>query len=272
MMGLIYFQKHLMDSSSGVILVDMDQGFTLLDIQTVADAMINIPDAVIVGGRGVSGKSAKYSSFISSQFSKLIGAQVEDFNSGLRGLPVSFVRDLLSQQYIKTDFWLEMFVLAGKTQTQIVEVPIHSQHNSKSPILINFIFNSTRFVYIFLRFSFLSMITAGIDYAIFSFLVYLSNSIFLSILIARIVAGSFQFIMGKKWVFKSKSRFIGELIKYILLVGILMLVSYTFIELMVTNFGMNTIVSKLIAELSLFIISFTVQKKVIFSHPADSKK
>lgn len=269
--GMSYYAKHIQKNASGAILVDMDQGFNLQDIQIVVDAMENIPETIIIGGREDKEVFRKSSSFFISQLSKLSGVRIEDINSGLRGLPASFVNYLIEQNTNKSNFWLEMYIQAGKSQTQLIEVPIHSPNKSKSPILINFLINSSKLIYIFLRFSFLSMVTAGIDYAVFSVILLFSHSIFFSILIARIVAGSFQFFMGKKWVFKSKSKFISELLKYILLVGLLMLVSYSFIELMVTNFGMNAIISKMIAELSLFLISFIVQKKIIFNQSTVSK-
>lgn len=263
--GLTYFEKHLKDNASGAILVDMDQRFTLLDIQAVAETMDNIPEALVIGGRGINHNNTKSSIFVISRLSRLIGARVEDFNSGLRGLPGCFVSDLLRLKSTNLDIWIEMYVHAAKSNTQIIEVPIHSQHNSKSPILFSFILNSSKLIYLFLRFSFLSMVTAGIDYAIFTILFLVSDSVLLSIIIARIAAGSFQFFMGKKWVFKSRNKLYTELIKYVLLVGILMLISYLFIQLAVTNFGMNAIVSKMIIELSLFIVSFTVQKKIVFA-------
>lgn len=265
--GLQYYAKHFINSSPGAILVDMEQDFCEKDIQIIIESMDNIPDAIIIGGRESSNKNTRY---IISKLSKLTGAKVEDFNSGLRGLPGSFIANLLNSQ-IKNDIWLEMYIQAAKLQTQIIEIPIHSQNNSNSPILINFLLNSSKILYIFFRFSILSMMTAGIDYAIFALLYYLSDSIILSILFARIVAGSFQFFFGKKWVFKSKQKVLGELLKYFLLVGILMLASYGLIELMVTNLGMDAILAKLIAELSLFIISFTMQKKIVFAQTYNSK-
>ncbi|PKN98512.1 MAG: hypothetical protein CVU42_11870 [Chloroflexi bacterium HGW-Chloroflexi-4] len=269
--GLKYFDEHFKESSSGLILVDMDQGFGLDDINAVVRSMDNIPDAIIIGGREIEQIGNKSLKFIISRLSRLTGTRVKDFNSGLRGLPASFVSELLNQKPTHLDTWIEMYVFAAKNNNQIVEVPIQTQHQIKSSILFSFILNSSKLFYIILRFSFLSMLTAGIDYAIFSVLFIFSNSILASIIIARIAAGSFQFFMGKKWVFKSRNRLIVELIKYIILVGVLMLISYTFIELMVNNFGMNAIVSKLIAELSLFIVSFTMQKKIVFAHPIPTK-
>jgi len=262
--GLNYFEKHLKDSSSGVILVEVDQNFTVYDIQIVAEAMDNIPEALIIGGRGINQKDTKSLKFVLSKLSRLTGARVEDFNSGLRGLPGGFITDLIGGRSSNLDYWIEMYVHAAKKNTQIIEVPLESQHNANSPILFSFVLNSSKLLYIFLRFSFLSMATASIDYAIFTALFLISNSILLSIIVARIVAGSFQFFMGKRWVFKSRNKPFLELIKYILLVGILMLISYAFIQVMVTDFGMNTIISKLIVELSLFIISFILQRKFVF--------
>lgn len=263
--GLNYFEKHLKGSSSGVILVDVDQNFNVYDIQIVADAMENIPEALIIGGRGINQKDNKSLKFVLSRLSRLTGARVEDFNSGLRALPGGFISNLIGGKSNNLDYWIEMYVHAAKSNTQIIEVPVESQHNAKSSILLSLVLNSSKLLYIFLRFSFLSMVTAGIDYAIFTALFLISNSILLSIIVARIVAGSFQFLMGKRWVFKSRNKPFIELIKYILLVGILMLISYAFIQAMATNFGMNTIISKLIVELSLFIISFILQRKFVFS-------
>lgn len=80
----------------------------------------------------------------------------------------------------------------------------------------------------------------------------------------RIIAGSFNFIVGKTLVFKTKSNLKFEIISYSILTIILMLISMQGIKFISHYSGISEIVIKPICELMIFAISFLVQRFFIF--------
>ena len=76
------------------------------------------------------------------------------------------------------------------------------------------------------------------------------------------ISSTFNYFMNKQLVFKGKSA--NALIKYYLLVVIILLVNTSLLKVIVDYLMINEFIAKIIVEVSLFIISFIVQKLVIF--------
>ena len=92
----------------------------------------------------------------------------------------------------------------------------------------------------------------------------------MSLVCARLVAGTFNFTLARKVVFKSRNNLAREAASYVLLVISLMAVSYGLVQSMTHFLHMNVYVSKLIAEGGLFIASFSLQNLLIFTKQEDA--
>jgi putative flippase GtrA len=136
----------------------------------------------------------------------------------------------------------------------------------------NYLRDSFKIYFVFLRFSMLSLATAAIDYLVFVLAFMHFHNLFLGIVLARLVAGTFQFTVGKYWVFKSSNRLISEAVKYAVLVTGLMLLSYGLITPMVIYLKFNPYISKAIAEASIFLLSFAAQNLFVYSAPVVQDK
>ncbi len=109
-----------------------------------------------------------------------------------------------------------------------------------------------------------------LDYFCYSlFLLTLSNLIISNIL-ARIISSSYNFIVNKKVVFKSKNYLKKEILNYYLLVIIILMVNTLILKLL-SNL-ISPYFAKVIVEISLFIISYLIQKKYIFKGSDNYKK
>jgi putative flippase GtrA len=95
------------------------------------------------------------------------------------------------------------------------------------------------------------------------------SNILISAVFGRIVAGLFNFSLGKLFVFQSKSSAPWEFFKYILTVIILGLISFELIDIMVQSLNLNVYLSKIIAETALFLVSFAIQRTFVFSTSKD---
>jgi len=84
-----------------------------------------------------------------------------------------------------------------------------------------------------------------------------------------VVAGIFNFSLGKLFVFHSKKSAIWEFGKYLLTVIVLGFISFELIDVMVQNLHLNVYLSKILAETGLFLVSFAIQRTFVFSSGKD---
>ena len=121
----------------------------------------------------------------------------------------------------------------------------------------------------FLRNIVSSLVSAGIDISLF----YVLSSVFkreylyivLATVIARIISGGINFLLNRNFVFKANGKIEKELVLYLILFVIIMISSSLFVASISMKFvNINQTIIKLIVDLVLFLISFTVQDKFIF--------
>ena len=112
------------------------------------------------------------------------------------------------------------------------------------------------------KFSFSSLICFIIDYSCYTLLLLIFKNIILSNIIARIISSIANFLINKNMVFKSNKNIKIEIIKYYFLVIIILIINTIILKILSSI--INPYLSKIITELSLFILSFIIQKKFIF--------
>jgi putative flippase GtrA len=199
-------------------------------------------------------------------FSLVSSVQLNDSPVGMNGIPNDLLTNLLYSTESGKDFELDILIRAARLKYPFIEVPVTiTESGRKTEMYFNSFRDSFKLFFVFLRFSLVSIFTALIDYLIFSMLFFFTSSILPSLVISRMISGTFQFTMGRSWVFKSREGKIAELIKYVLLVIALMLVSYCLISFFVLYLNFNPYITKLIVDLSIFLFSFLAQKTFVFS-------
>jgi hypothetical protein len=175
------------------------------------------------------------------------------------------LQDLLLLEESAYDYELAMLIYANKNNFTIMDVPIatiYEEGNKSShfrPII-----DSLKIYFVFLRFSINSIFTAIVDYTVFALTYFISSNILASFILSRIFSCSFNFYFGKFSVFKSKKPARSEFIKYIGLVILHMLTTYYTVNIILNSYEINIIVAKAFVELSLFLISFLIQRLFIF--------
>lgn len=90
--------------------------------------------------------------------------------------------------------------------------------------------------------------------------------IFCSLFIARMSSVLFGFIVNYKVVFKARKHIVRSLFYYSLLAVTLFTCSFYGIKFLHFKFHVNILLAKVIIEMLLFILSFVLQKKIIFTH------
>lgn len=261
--------------SVGVVTTDADGQHLPEDVKLVADTLIRNPESLCLGVREFQGQiplRSRFGNVVTKYiFSFFTGKVITDTQTGLRGIPRQFMQRLLEIQAKGYEFELEMLVRFCKQKIPIHQVKIktiYEEHNPSShfrPLI-----DSLRIYFVFLRFASASLLASSIDMLVFSISMYLSNYVFLSIIIGRLVSGTSNFFMVKMAVFHSRGNVYTEVIKYILLTIVLMLASYSLITSLILGLQINPYLSKILGETILFVISFAVQRSFVF--PQATKK
>lgn len=202
-------------------------------------------------------------------FRMLFGKRIKDTQSGLRAFDIDFAKKILPLHFNGYEFEMQMLILACNSDTKILQVPISTIYiDNNASSHFNPIFDSLSIYAVLFRHIGNSLLTALIDYVVFVFSFSLGFSLLTSMTSGRIIAGSFNFIIGKTFVFKSKGNVIFEIISYVMLTIILMLISMKIIVVFSAYSGISEILIKPFCEALIFAISFLVQRFIIFRFKA----
>ena len=256
-------------NNSSVITVDADGQHAPIDVDKIIDWIEKNHTDFCMGVRKFDTKvplRSKFGNSITRTIFKLFtGKSISDTQTGLRGVPNYMLPTLLKIQSNGYEYELEMLLEAVYSKAKIKEIEIKTIYeNNNSSSHFNPILDSLKIYFVFFRFSVISLLTAGIDLITFVISYSLLSSVFLAIFISRVVAGIFNFTMAKKYVFKSGEDTIPELLKYIITLIVLMLISVNLINFLVSAININVYVSKIISEIILFLLSFVIQRTVVF--------
>lgn len=264
-----HFLLHAPADSVGVVTADADGQHMAADIRRVAERLEQSPSTLVLGSRGFEGRVPLRSRFGNTVtrgvFRLLLGRPIVDTQTGLRGIPRSFLPELLAIEAGRYEFELEMLVRATAKALPIAEVRIETVYGGVGQSHFNPLRDSLRIYFVFLRFLGLSLATAGLDYLVFVMTFIATHNILGATALARGVAGTFNFSYNRAFVFQSRGEFRHEAVKYTSLVFALMWVSYALLTVFVTYLGIQVYVAKLIADGTLFVASFAIQNLFVFS-------
>ena len=258
--------------AAGIVTVDADGQHLAADVARVAAAFLERPDALVLGsrrfGRDVPLRSLMGNVITRHVFRFLVGKKLADTQSGLRCFGPDLVPRLLRLEGERYEYEMSMLVAAHET-TGIREVEISTvyiEDNRSSHF--NPLIDSMRIYFLLLRFSFSSIFTSVIDFLVFALAYALSASILQSIVIARLVSGIVNFMVNRSLVFHSSDRVAFAVVKYYALLVLLGAAAYLSIRAL-AEAGVNVIVAKLLTETLLFLVSFSVQRSIIFTRRGD---
>lgn len=254
--------------AKGVVTADADGQHLVPDIFKLCDKLSKASNQLHLGSRAFDKEVPLRSQFgnilTRHIFKLLLGTKLQDTQTGLRGIPSSFLPVLLHTKSRGYDFELDMLVLAHKHKVPIVETTIttvYEDNNESSHF--NPIIDSVKIYYVFFRFLFFAIISGILDFLAFTLTYFFLQHIFFAETLARIFSGTCNFIFNKELVFRSKNAAIIEALKYTLLCVMNLVFSYGLITSLVF-FGLGVHISKIIALIGLFFANFAIQKLFIF--------
>ncbi len=270
----------------GCITADSDGQHTPEDIRRCMQALEQHPQALVLGCREFTGDHVPFKSRFGNELTKkicsfLCGIKVSDTQTGLRGIPREFMRELISVQGERFEFETNMLI-ACKDRIDIHEIAIQTVYDSKEDHKTHFdpVKDSIRIYKIFGRMFFkyiVSSLSASLlDLLMFTLFCSLLRghwSIYVAVatVAARVISAAYNYMINYKLVFKSQENHTASAIKYVCLAASQMLLSALLVTL-----GVNLLIGhvfspafpevgiKIVVDGVLFFLSYYIQRKYIF--------
>lgn len=264
----------------GAVTADSDGQHTVDCIRKVMAALEEKPQELILGVRDFSGDDIPWKSRFGNNltekvFAYVAGVHVSDTQTGLRGIPREFMRDLLEVAGERFEFETQM-LLESVNRYPISEVEIETIYDSvddhqthfdpvADSIKIYRILGKKFFKYIFASFS-----SCILDLALFSVFCFFLEGQYVSYVavatvLARVISAVYNYTINYKVVFKSKENVGKASAKYFLLAVIQMGLSAALVSggVMLLPF-MPKVVVKAVVDTFLFFVSYHIQQRFVF--------
>lgn len=264
------------DKFQAVITVDGDNQHKADDVMKIAQNTQN--NSVTLGVRSFSKENTHIpwrsrAGNVASAFTfRLIsGNNIEDTQTGLRAFHIDNLKEIISIDGERFEFEMNVLLHLKKLKLSIIQIPIQTIYiNENETSHFNPIFDSIKVFKTILSFLGSSIVCFIIDIFIYSFFIYAifngegtTSQIFIATLISRIVSSIVNFTINYKIVFKSNENIKSSVIKYYSLAVVQIFLSSTGTA-MLDRVILSPIISKIIVDFLLFILSYLIQKKMIF--------
>lgn len=273
--GLSYIEYHT-DEAEGVVTADSDGQHLPEDIVRVCCALKNKSNEIVLGVRKFIGKvplkSAFGNWFSRKLFAMANGEEIRDTQTGLRGFPTELLNWLQSVKGEHFEYEMNMLLGAKKEGIALSQIDIETVYiaDNKSTHFRP-LHDSISIMLPFFKFCASGLAAALVDYAMLFLVNWLTDDLFLSVVVSRATSSGVNFSMNKFLVFGTGGghRTGTELVQYYSLVVALMFINYLVLSFLSGTAHIQLFWSKVLTEIILFGISYTIQHKVIFKdkHP-----
>ncbi len=273
------FARYLEDNNGcvGVVTLDADGQHSTEDVVMISKELEKTPDMLILGARDFSQahvpkKSALGNKITRTVFKMVCGIPITDTQTGLRGIPNSYLAPLLDISGERYEFETTMLLEAKRAGVRIREMPISTIYiDNNATSHFRPLVDGMRIYILILKFTFASIASFLVDFGLFALLEYIllaplpgPQRKLIATVVARVCSAFFNFFVNHRIVFVSKAGMSGSMVRYAILCVVQMLCSYGGVYLLSEWLPLPTMASKLITDCILFFISFFIQRRWVF--------
>lgn len=270
--GMSYIRDHFEDVI--VITMDSDGQHKVSDAIKVCDRCEQEPGSIVIGSRHFDKKTTPFRSRFGNfmaRMSFLISThhKIYDTQTGLRAFDSSLLGPMMEINGNRYEYEMNVLLEAIKSNIPIIEERIETIYiNDNSGTHYNPFKDTLKIVKELIKFSASSFIGFLVDYAVFTLLSFVPVTwtywLEASNVIARIISASVNFTLNYKVVFKSKANVFLAILKYTLLALFILGCGTLLISVLVKQAGMNEYLAKVLVEVTMFIVSWTIQRLFVF--------
>lgn len=258
-----------------IVTVDADGQHLPDDVERVAEIAAARHDALVLGSRALEEDVPVRSRFGNSVtrhvYSAATGVRVHDTQTGLRAFHRSMIPKLLGIEGERYEYEINMLLKLAAEGVPIIEERIETVYeDNNSGSHFRTFRDSFRVYREIIKFSASSLASFAIDYGMYALLLAatgaagIANGLIISNIGARLVSGAANYTLNRKLVFRSRTGFAKSAAQYFALAAFILAGNTIVLSTLAGTLGINSLIAKLITEAVFFVISWTVQKYVIF--------
>lgn len=264
---------------AGVITVDGDNQHSAEDIYSCAKSMIELKNHVILGVRDFSGSDVPPKSKFGNNMTKFVfrvfcGLKISDTQTGLRAIPYEYLELMNRIKGERFEYETNMLLELKQYTIPYTEVAIHTIYiEENASTHFHPIKDSIKIYGVILKFLMGSLLSSVVDIVAFAVLSMVFSGfesvsrIFIATVVARIISSLLNYTFNRKAVFESKTSVKKSMVRYYILCVCQMMVSYGLVWGVTELLSMGnalTVLSKIIIDTCLFIVSFKIQRAWVF--------
>ena len=270
--GMKYIKEHFDDCV--IVTLDSDGQHKVSDaIRICEECEAQEKDSLILGSRFFDKKApfkSRFGNFM-ARTSFLISThhKIYDTQTGLRAFKSNLLDAMINVKGDRYEYEMNVLLESIKREVPIKEVKIETIYiNNNAGTHYNPFKDTMKIFKEVIKFSLSSLIGFGVDYTAFTLLTLIPNEwpywLIMCNILARIISASVNFTINYKLVFKSKSNVFAAIIKYACLALFILGCGTLFLWLLVDKAGMNKYLAKILVEVTMFIISWLIQRLFVF--------
>ncbi len=270
--ALQYIKKEL--PQYGVIgIMDADGQHLAEDMEKLLEKAESHPGALVLGVRQTDGTMPWKSRFGNRitrwLFHLTTGVAVSDTQTGLRAFSRQHLDFMLGIGGSRYEYEMSVLTTGARMRTEILEVPIHTIYHDRENSCSHFrrVRDSVRIYGQLLKFSLVSFSSFLVDYGLFALFTLLLPQTLPGIgaanVFSRILSGGYNYLMNCRFVFHEKSSR-KKALNYLFLALTILVLNSIILQGLIIFLRIPVYPAKILTECCLFLISWLVQKEIIF--------
>ncbi len=266
--GLAFISEHF-DSDYVVATLDADGQHRVEDAVKLCTLTQENPSTVVLGSRHLN-KNVPLRSRFGNTVTRFVfklstERSVYDTQTGLRAFSAELVPFLLSVDGERYEYEMNVLLNCARENIPISEVEIETIYiDGNASSHFNAVKDSYRVYKEILKFSASSFVSFLVDYGLYSLLNIITHELVISNVGARLISASVNYTINRNVVFKSHENRLKSACGYALL-ALFILAGNTLVLSMLVNYaGINRYIAKVFTEMLFFVVSWSVQKYIIF--------
>lgn len=267
----------------GVVTADADGQHTVEDICRIGERLSLKESSLILGVRNFKEANVPIRSYMgnlmtSFLFQSLYGYNLQDTQTGLRGIPISELGWMIEMGGERYDFEINMLIKARQRNIDFSTVPIKTVYYDKNSgshfsTIKDAVSIFLRLISGLIQYSGATLVTGVIDVLAFFVLNSIvladwsaSLRIFVSTVIARLMSSALNFFMNRRLIFADKGKLASSAVRYYIWCVLLMMLSYSLVYTISLFWKVNASIIKLIIDVALGLVSYQVQLRWVFQN------
>lgn len=266
--GMEYIQKTY-GQDYVIVTIDADGQHRAEDAIRLCHIAADNPDTLVLGSRKLN-ENVPIRSQFGNAITRLVywlstGLKVHDTQTGLRAFNVRLLPQLLSIPGERYEYEMNVLLEFANKNIPILETEIDTIYiDNNSASHFDALRDSFRIYKEILKFSASSFVGFLIDYVLYSILLLFIANLRIANIGARIVSATVNYTLNRKFVFHSKRGIAKSAVQYVLLAAAILFGNTIFLEWLTNICEINQMVAKILVEITFFILSWLVQRCVIF--------